>query len=43
MVDTLPDAMLVGFAENATVGVGEGVGELFAEPVSEQTDAPGNS
>ena len=34
MVDTLPDAMLVGFAENATVGegVGEGVGAGFAEP-----------
>jgi hypothetical protein len=34
MVDTLPDAMLVGFAENATVGagVGEGVGEVFTEP-----------
>jgi hypothetical protein len=34
MVDTLPDAMLVGFAENATVGagVGDGVGEVFTEP-----------
>jgi hypothetical protein len=34
MVDILPEAMLVGFAENATVGagVGEGVGEGFAEP-----------
>lgn len=34
MVDTLPDAMLVGLAENATVGAGvdEGVGEGFAEP-----------
>jgi hypothetical protein len=34
MVDTLPATMLVGFAENATVGagVGEGVGEGFTEP-----------
>ena len=32
MVDTLPDAMLVGFAENATVGAGVGVGEGFTEP-----------
>jgi len=33
MVDTLPDAMLVGLAENATVGagVGEGVGDGFPE------------
>jgi hypothetical protein len=36
MVDTLPDAMLVGLAENATVGagVGEGVGELEEPDVS---------
>ena len=33
-VELLPDVMLVGFAENATVGagVGGGVGELFTEP-----------
>jgi hypothetical protein len=33
MVDTFPDAMLVGLAENATVGagLGEGVGEGFPE------------